>query len=249
MKFLKVATKSVVLMLLGVLVFNITFNTVSNSLAKKEDKSTSIKVEHSSDTIDLDKENSKSDIEEDETLHNSGVVKNDNFIFIGDSRTVAYKKIVDIEKYNFVTFISEISQGFNWLESTALNTLEKRFNETNLLYNVVINLGVNDLYNAEKYIELFNKIATENPEHKFYIVSVNPVDEEKCIENGYTDTKNKDIIDFNSKIKENLNGNITYIDSYSYLNEIGYYTSDGLHYNDETSLKVLEYISNYVKSV
>ena len=75
--------------------------------------------------------------------------KNDNFIFIGDSRTVAYKDIVDVDKYDFITFISEISKGYKWLDEVAIEKLNNRFDTTDLSYNVILNLGINDLDNLD----------------------------------------------------------------------------------------------------
>ena len=45
-------------------------------------------------------------------------------------------------------------------------------------------------------------------------------------------------------MKQGLNNNIKYIDSYSYLKENGYKLRDGLHYDEETSKKIYEYVKS-----
>lgn len=75
-------------------------------------------------------------------------------------------------------------------------------------------MGVNDLYNANSYVEYINKIA-KNYKGDIYYLSVNPVEESKAANNGYS-IKNSDIEKFNSTLKNGLK-NVTYLDSYNYL--------------------------------
>lgn len=175
--------------------------------------------------------------------------KNDNFIFIGDSRTVAYKELVNVDNYDFVTFIAEISKGFDWFNETALEKLNTRFNTTDLKYSVVLNLGVNDLQNVDKYIEEYNKLVLNNPNHNFFVVSVNKVDTEEMIKKGYNRLENIQIEEFNTKLKNSLSDKIHFIDTYSYFKNKNLETTDGLHYTDEASTEILNYISNYIKSI
>lgn len=172
-----------------------------------------------------------------------------NFIFIGDSRTVAYKDVVDIKDYDFVTFIAKVSQGYDWLSTEALNKLQNRLDTTDLKYDIILNLGVNDLNNINKYISFYNKLAKDNPNHNFYVVSVNPGDDSKLKANGYKYTSNAKIEAFNNKMKESLNDNIKYIDSYSHFMKNGFDTVDGLHYTTESSKNILNFVSDTVKSL
>lgn len=126
----------------------------------------SLEDKASENSIDDEVTSDKELVEENENLADKVEVpeniltnKNDNFIFIGDSRTVAYKEIVDIDKYDFITFISEESKGYDWLNETAIEKLNNRFNTTDLTYNVVLNLGINDLNNIDKYIDIYNELA------------------------------------------------------------------------------------------
>lgn len=175
--------------------------------------------------------------------------KNDNFIFIGDSRTVAYKEIVNLDNYDFVTFIAEVGKGFDWFNKIALEKLNTRFNTTDLKYNVVLNLGINDLQNIDKYIKYYNKLVLDNPNHNFFVVSVNKVDTEKMIKNGYNKLENRQIEEFNNELKKSLSDKIHFIDTYSYFENKNLDTTDGLHYTNETSTEILNYISDYIKAI
>ena len=172
----------------------------------------------------------------------------DNFIFIGDSRTVAYKDIVDISNYDFITFIAKESKGYEWFATEGLKKLENRLHTTDLKYNIVLNLGVNDLNNISKYSSLYNQLSNKYPQHNFFVVSVNPGDEAKMKSNGYNYTTNAKIEDFNNNLKNSLNENITYIDTYSKLIKEGFNTTDGLHYSQNTSKYILDFVSNFIKS-
>lgn len=197
------------------------------------------------DNSNAENENNELELNQSKSLNN----KNDNFIFIGDSRTVAYKKVVDINKYDFVTFIAKVSQGYDWFANTAMSELKARLDNTDLHYNIVLNLGVNDLHNVNKYTQIYNDLAKNNSEHNFFVVSVNPEDEEKMKQHGYKYIGNEPIINFNKIMKESLSENIHFIDSYEYLLNEGFQTTDGLHYDDLTSSKILDFVSNYIKSI
>lgn len=172
-----------------------------------------------------------------------------NFIFVGDSRTVAYSGIVDTKDYDFVTFIAEISKGYDWFNSEALNKIEEKLDDNKSKYNVVLNLGINDLQNIDKYIKAYNDLASKYDNHNFYVVSVNRVDSKKMTKFGYSNISNSQIESFNNKLKTSLSKNIHFIDSYSYFKNKTVQTTDGLHYTNKTSLSILEYITKYVKGV
>lgn len=128
------------------------------------------------------------------------------------------------------TFICEVGQGYNYFISNI-----NSYNNSNK--TIIIGFGVNDLYNIEKYINYVNNLSSNI---NIYFLTVNPVDEQKEKQYGYTVT-NKEIINFNEKLKENAI-NYEIIDTYKYLIESGYETTDGLHYNNETYEKIYEYI-------
>lgn len=197
------------------------------------------------DTLINESDNKKETV----ALENNNINKNDNFIFIGDSRTVGMSKVVDISDYEFVTFIAKSSEGFNWFSTTGLDKLEKRLTTTDLNYNIIFNLGVNDLHNVNKYAELYNSLNEKYPQHNFFVASVNPEDEIKMKSHGYKYVGNQYIEEFNNMLRENLNEDIIFIDSYEYLQKNGFDTKDGLHYTDEYSKIILDYISNQIKSI
>ena len=156
----------------------------------------------------------------------------DGNIFIGDSRFVGMKSAVNSSSDN-VTWICESSKGYSWLESTAIPKVEKIVKD-NKKYNIVINLGVNDLGNINKYISLFNSMSKDSKYKNcnIIVVSVNPVDEKIEKIHGYT-VKNNDIKSFNNKLKNGLNNSIKFCETYSSIIS-NFDTSDGVHYKDNT---------------
>ena len=170
-------------------------------------------------------------------------------IIIGDSRTVGMcaTKTGDWSKCQFsnggafVTgddiYIAQGSKGFSWFNSTAVLAVNNILSANpDTTYNIYSLMGVNFLLSdIDKYIPRYKELASNNwNKHNLILVSVNPVDEVKESQNGYS-TKNSDIITFNNKLKFGTSGvsNIKYCDTYnSVLN--GLSTSDGLHYNSST---------------
>lgn len=231
--------------------------------SKKDDNSKEISREEDANVLEANSETEDNSVVDDisneakdkedkksiASIKNEKENKSDNFIFIGDSRTVAYKDIVDVSKYDFITFIAKVSQGYDWFSSSAINELNKRLTTTDLTYNIVLNLGVNDLHNASKYVNAYNELAKNNPKHNFFVVSVNPEDEAKMKQYGYKYIGNEYIVNFNNTVKDSLSENIQYIDSYTYLTNKGFETTDGLHYSKKTSSDILDYISNYIKAL
>ena len=91
---------------------------------------------------------------------------------------------------------------------------------------VIFNLGVNDYENLDLYLDLYRSIFDDYPDTRFYFLSVNPIDPERCSE-----ITNEEITDFNEHMKALFPD--TYIDSYTWMlaNEIE--TIDGIHYSEE----------------
>ena len=114
---------------------------------------------------------------------------------------------------------------------------------------MILNLGINDLKNVDKYINTYNELANKNSKHNFFIVSLNKVDAKKLVENGYDSIENSEIEEFNSKIKSSLSDKIHFIDTYSYFKDKDLETNDGIHYTNDSSNKILDYISEYIKSL
>lgn len=193
--------------------------------------------------------------EEDEREQNSNSSSNVNFsntgtinIFVGDSRTVGLCTTITGDSsgcsysnggakyYNNDIFIAQGSMSYSWFNSTAIGVVNSILQSNpNTKYNIYSLMGVNMLlYDIDKYISSYNSLATGSwKNHNILLVSVNPVDEVKERQYGYS-TKNNDIMLFNSKLRSNVSGNnVKYCDTYSILNG-SLSTTDGLHYTSDT---------------
>lgn len=144
-------------------------------------------------------------------------------IFVGDSRFVQMKNSVG---ENPCTWIAESSKGYKWLNDTALARIDNCVGKGS---KILINLGVNDPGNIQKYLTLVNAKAEEwtSKGATVYYASVNPV-----WENPYVTEEQVEY--FNSQLQSGLSSNVHWIDSHSYLNTVGYRLVDGLHFSSET---------------
>lgn len=147
-------------------------------------------------------------------------------IMIGDSRTDMMKDVVENDN---ITWICEVGMGYKWLRDTALKTLQEQMKGNE---DIFVWLGVNDVYNISNYISLLNE---EIPKWKaqgadVYIVAVGQVTKDPYV-------TNEEIEDFNARMKKEVAG-AKYADLYSYLKKQGYKTTDGTHYDNETTWKI-----------
>lgn len=232
-------------------------STKTNELNNKDslDNIEEIKEENkeenkNSESKNINNTENKEDLDKDSNIKESKLKnKNDNFIFIGDFRTIGMSRVVDIKDYEFITFISQADGKYDWFLTEGLPKLEQRLNTTDLNYNIVLNLGINDTHNGSKYAKLYNELELKYPNHNFIVVSVNPENEEKMIETGYKFVGNKYIEEFNKNLKKDLSNTIPYIDTYTDLVKNGFETKDGLHYTSETSKHILDTIYNSIKNM
>lgn len=161
-------------------------------------------------------------------------VSRDSICFIGDSRTVGMSMAVKSD----VMFIAKGSMGLKWLLNTAEPQMLKIKDKIKVCF---IQLGVNDLYNKDKYPKELNRIANANPDIKFVFVNVAPVIESKC----HTVT-NKKICEFNYTVASKLNEKWTVADQYGFFQTINYQSSDGLHFSLSTYKQVYNWlVKNY----
>ena len=158
-----------------------------------------------------------------------------NVIMIGDSRCVQMKSHVGAGSD---TWSCKGSMGLNWMKNTGVPNVESKIGNGT---KIVIMMGVNDLYQPEAYISYINQKASAwaSKGAITYFVSVNPVD------GSYSNLTSK-IVSFNNKLKNGLNSNVRYIDTYNYLVSSGFNTSDGLHYKSDTSRKIYNYIKSNI---
>ena len=158
-----------------------------------------------------------------------GIGQFSGILYVGDSRTDMMKDCISEDG---VYFISKVGAGLAWLKSTAASQVKSKIQEDSNLA-VVFNFGVNDLYNASNYINWYKQFEKDNPDAKIYFMSVNPVDKDP---DGYA--TDADVQKFNVSMQSYF-GN-RYLDVYSYLKASGYKTTDGLHYDNDTSKKIHE---------
>lgn len=163
----------------------------------------------------------------------------DKYILVGDSRFVGMQKVC---KDNKDIYIAENGVSYPFLEKN-INTIKNSVTKDSV---VVIGLGVNDVnYNVDKYINGINNLY-ETLGCKLCYMLINPVDEKKEEEYGYS-VKNSKIAEFNNKIKKELNSNIQIIDVNSYITNKGFDTVDGLHYTSNTYKDIYEHLKNSIK--
>lgn len=170
--------------------------------------------------------------------------------FIGDSRTVGLEYALNNYGYSLEnhSFTAKVGQGYSWFSrQTALTQLPPSI--------LIINLGVNDLGNANCYQELYKMYAdTCWKDSAIYIVSVNP-----CC-SPCTSVSNQQIQAFNTSMQrwitdynaENVSAQaetlpIRYIDTYEYLTANGFSSSDGLHYSADTYRRIYDYILSQIQ--
>ena len=151
-------------------------------------------------------------------------------IFVGDSRFVQMQASVGA---NDCTWIAESAKGYKWFEEKAIPRIDNCVGKGS---KILINLGVNDPRNIQKYITLVNAKAAEwtSLGATVYYASVNPV-----WENPYVTEEKVEY--FNTQMQSGLSSDVHWIDSHSYLISIGYRLVDGLHYSSETYQNLYAY--------
>lgn len=163
------------------------------------------------------------------TNDNSTVVNSyDEYYWVGDSRTVGLSSITNID------CTAKVGAGIELLRSNIYNITSLRGN------NIIFNLGVNDLHNVNSYLEIYNSLPEEFlANNNVFVLSVNP-----C--NCDYEYLNDDIEYFNETMKNGLRSDISFIDSYTYMIENGFYTSDGLHYINSTYSDVYNHVMEII---
>lgn len=162
----------------------------------------------------------------------------EGFIFVGDSRFVGMNEVCDISDKKNYFVVAKVGEGYDWLIDEVIPQMNKIRDENKNItsWNLVINLGINDLYNLNKYKDIYDNFSLD---YNIYVVSVNPIERHKSI-------TNRDIEEFNNALKS-VNKSI-YIDTYKYLKTKGYSTTDGLHYTNDTYKKIFEFIDKNIDS-
>lgn len=154
-------------------------------------------------------------------------------IYIGDSRFNGMDMYTN-KGEGFV--VAKDSMGYSWLTRTALYEVDriKAENPDIESWTIVSNLGVNDLDNCQHYINQFSKLKDAGD--RVVIVSVNPTE-------GKRKQLNTKIDEFNRAMSES---DLEYLDLNSHLKEVGYDTSDGIHYMKNSSIEIWNEINAYL---
>lgn len=159
-------------------------------------------------------------------------------IYMGDSRIVGMMSSITNKS---ITYIAQSGAGYSWLVDSAIPELANKIEGKKF---IVLAFGVNDLGNAANYLTKYQELKDTYPNVNIYIMSVNPVDEAKEAENGYTVT-NESIENFNETMKNGFGEN--YIDVYAQIKD-NFETEDGVHYTTETYKNIHEIVINYILS-
>ncbi len=163
----------------------------------------------------------------------------DNYIFVGDSRTVMMCSAVKMPENEIC--IAKVGMGLSWLSETAVPSVNSVLAKNpNTNYNIIVDLGVNGLSskNAPKYAQIYNDLANGNWKgHNIIITSVTPVDE-----NRYRSGFNSKIKEFNTALKNSLGNSVSYCNIYDKVLALkNQYTPDGLHYSTSASKEIYNY--------
>ena len=129
-----------------------------------------------------------------------------------------------------------------WLHDTGIPQADKIIGKGS---KVVINMGVNDLSDADKYAKDVNYWAAVWSARgaQIYYASVNPV-----WANSYGMTEERVKL-FNDRLKGQLIPQIIWLDSHDYLMSVGVHASDGVHYKDDTNLVLYQYYLSMIGAI
>lgn len=137
----------------------------------------------------------------------------DNWLFVGDSRFEFWRIWGFYGEY-----IAESGQGLNMIYDNYDEITSYRD------YNIVFNLGANQWWSGEEYVDLLNSFPEEFIQNNHIIIMpVNPTD-------GSFDYLNEKFDNYNDILKNNLRSEYEYFDTASYMKDHGFDTADGLHY-------------------
>ena len=150
-------------------------------------------------------------------------IKATNVIFAGDSRTVQMSQAVKKSEYKWY---AQVGEGYDYFVGTAIPQIDASVSDGSV---IIINYGVNDLHNVDKYISKMNSKIDSwiNAGATVYYAAVLPVSD-------YPTITNSEIESFNSAMRSGLDSRIGWLDGYNYLQTYGFNTADGLHFDYDT---------------
>ena len=161
-----------------------------------------------------------------------------SLLYVGDER------ILDMKEYiqsTTVKFIGHEKADYNWLSSTGRGQINNKISEDNQIKYVVINLGLYDLDNADKYINIMNSLISSNDKIKYLFMSIGPVREGQAPKEMTRERINT----FNNKMKNRLGER--YIDITEAVGT-NFTSSDGIKYDGTTYRAIHSAVLSYIKS-
>ena len=159
------------------------------------------------------------------------------YVFSGDSRTVGISLSVASSRPE-IYFVAKAGIGYQWMKDHALDQIYRRLDEDNSVKAVFL-YGVNDMININYYLKKYKEIESKYDKNRIWYVSVNPIEGKQLV----TDEQ---IQDFNKQLKEFAGDR--YIDTYTMLKDEGFGSPDGLHYDNETNVKICDFIIDAISN-
>lgn len=271
MKVLKFLTGTTLIGVIAIMTFNITYEKVSATEMEKlkEQKKHEIVYRPITDTTIKDKKEESNDDSNQKSKLN---VKSNNFIFIGDDRLDSLKYASMNLDVDYIKFINSKKADCDWMRNSGLSELNHTLNTTNLSYNIIFNPSINDLENIKRYVDFFNDLAIQHPNHNIFVLDVFPLDEAKLedvkekeaesqeikleynIFNNFDDkdsntADNDSIYKFNINLKKSLNENVHIIHAGQQLVCNEFETTNGYNLTNKTSTDLLNFIYKYIKDM
>lgn len=162
-----------------------------------------------------------------------------------------------------LTFIAKGGQGLAWFKCegypSLIRSVSKRPRSERKA--VIINLGVNDLNNSKAYVTYMRKVSAALKRYncRMYYLSVNPVNSAMIADSEARPRTEAQVSAFNKVIYQKLcsgkNRSFTYINTCTRLQKYGWSSNrhnagihDGLHYSDQTYLRIFNYCMKYLNS-
>lgn len=165
------------------------------------------------------------------------------YILIGDSRFVGMDLACDITDNvtNHQYVVAKVGEGYNWFINSALSQAEdiKKTHTWISKWKYVICLGVNDLWDLDKYKDEYLSLKND---YDLTLVSVGPTGPSAKVSND-------DVTEFNNKLRDFCDRNsISYIDYNTVISREGFTTADGLHYTDAVYKRIYSIIEDGMKN-
>lgn len=167
-------------------------------------------------------------------------------IWAGDSRTLGLRDALrKADRPDEDLFVGKVGEGVRWFREEGMSELSDVISQNPDL-PVVMNFGVNDPQLIDDYIITYKDVIRAHPGTDFYILSVNPLDEEFLLEDGLVDEtvfneiNSLNVAKLNVRLKEEFKDR--YIDSASWLKSEGFDTVDGLHFSTQTYLRIHDFV-------